>query len=278
MSEPPPGWREANRANWDERVALHMGPGGYDLGPLRAGNGVLDPISEAEVGPVRGLRVLHLQCHVAEESLTLAQRGAAEVVGLDFSGESIRAARGLAEELGLAGRARFVQADLYEAPTAIPEPASFDRVLVTWGAICWLPDIVAWARVVAFFLKPGGALYLTEGHPAALVFDDAVKGPDGMPGWFAPYFGRDAVVEEESRDYVGDRPRLRSGPTYSWMHSLSGVLGALRESGLELKWLHEHDAVPWPMFDVLRRGDDRLWRWPDKPWLPLGFSLWAERR
>jgi len=25
-------WRELNRANWDERVAVHLGPGGYDPG------------------------------------------------------------------------------------------------------------------------------------------------------------------------------------------------------------------------------------------------------
>jgi hypothetical protein len=44
-----------------------------------------------------------------------------------------------------------------------------------------------------------------------------------------------------------------------------------------LRFLHEHDAVPWPMFELLTRGDDGLWRWPDHPWLPLSFSLRAER-
>jgi SAM-dependent methyltransferase len=276
VSQPPPGWREANRANWDERVAIHMGPGGYNLAPLRAGKGVLNPIEEAELGPVEGLRVLHLQCHFGQDTLTLAQRGA-EVVGLDFSGEGIEAARALADELGLADRARFVQADLYDAPHAIPEPAAFDRVFVTWGAINWLPDIAAWAKVVALFLKPGGALYLAEGHPAALVFDDATKDADGMPGWFWPYFSRDVFIDKAPRDYTGDMPRLRSGPTYEWVHPLSSVLGALGAAGLRLVWLHEHDAVPWPMFQILRRDDDRMWRWPDKPWLPLGYSLWAER-
>ena len=82
------------------------------------------------------------------------------------------AARTLAAELGLTNRARFVEADLYDAPAAIPEPGSFDLVYVTWGAINWLPDIRRWAEIVAFFLKPGGALYLAEGHPAALVLDD----------------------------------------------------------------------------------------------------------
>jgi hypothetical protein len=47
---------------------------------------------------------------------------------------------------------------------------------------------------------------------------------------------------------------------------------------MTLDWLHEHDAVTWHMFDALVRGADGLWRWPDKSWLPLAFSLRATRR
>jgi 2-polyprenyl-3-methyl-5-hydroxy-6-metoxy-1,4-benzoquinol methylase len=104
-------WREANRANWDERVRVHLNGPGYDLSDLRAGRGRLHAIEEAELGPVDGLRVLHLQCHFGRDGLTLAQRGA-EVVGLDFSHAAIEAANVLAAELGLAERARFVEADL----------------------------------------------------------------------------------------------------------------------------------------------------------------------
>jgi SAM-dependent methyltransferase len=133
-------WRALNRANWDERVAVHLAPAGYDLGPLRAGQGRLDAIVEAELGPVAGQRVLHLQCHFGKESLVLASRGA-EVTGLDFSAPAIEAARALAAELKLP--ARFVQADLYDAPSAIPGAIAetFDLVFTTWGTITWLPDV-----------------------------------------------------------------------------------------------------------------------------------------
>jgi SAM-dependent methyltransferase len=87
---------------------------------------------------VAGRRILHLQCHFGADSLKLVQRGAT-VVGLDFSAPAIEAARRLAGELGLADRASFVHADLYDAPAAIPERAAFDMVYVTWGAIHWLP-------------------------------------------------------------------------------------------------------------------------------------------
>ncbi len=169
-------WRALNRANWDERVPIHLGAKSYDLGPLRAGRGRLHTIEEAELGPVGGLRVLHLQCHFGRDSLTLAQRGA-DVVGLDFSEPAIAAARVLASDLGLEARARFVAADVYDAPAAIPDAHAFDLVYVTWGALWWLPDVRRWAEVVAHFLKPGGRLYLADGHPSAFVYDDEVPDP-----------------------------------------------------------------------------------------------------
>ncbi len=268
-------WREANRANWDERVAIHLKA--YHLEPLRAGKGRLGPIVEAELGDVAGQRVLHLQCHFGADTLALAQRGA-EIVGLDFSGEAIRAARALASELGLSERARFVQADLYDAPAAIPEPHGFDIVFVTWGTICWLPDIRRWAKVVAHFLKPGGRLYFAEGHPVAWVFDDAVKLPGGMPGVFLPYFQREALVEDNPFDYADPAARLVNTRLHQFMHPLGDIVTALIDAGLTLDWLHEHDAVPWKMFERMVIGEDRMYRWPDKPWLPLAFSLRATRR
>jgi SAM-dependent methyltransferase len=213
-------WQAANRALWGERVAIHMAPGGYDLAPLRAGRGRLDAIIEAALGPVAGLRVLHLQCHVGHETLALAQRGA-EVVGLDFSDAAVAAATGLAAELGLAARTRFVEAELYAAPAALAEPAGFDMVLVTWGALPWLPDIAGWARIVAHFIKPGGRLMLFEQHPAALVFDDAAPGAAaGRPGWLVPYFEAAPVVLEATEDYANPEAPLTATRETTWMHPL----------------------------------------------------------
>ncbi|MFO1141261.1 MAG: methyltransferase domain-containing protein [Amaricoccus sp.] len=116
------GMLAANRRHWDELVGIHLDPGGYDLDRLRAGDGWLGPIVEAELAAaapdLEGRRVVHLQCHFGADTLVLAQRGAA-VVGVDFSPSAIDAARALAAELRLADRARFVECDLYDAPLAI---------------------------------------------------------------------------------------------------------------------------------------------------------------
>jgi SAM-dependent methyltransferase len=268
-------WRGANRANWNERVAVHLGERGYDLSTLRAGRGVLNPIEETELGPVERLRILHLQCHFGVDSLTLLQRGAAEVVGLDFSPAAIKAARALAAELGLTERAHFIEADLYDARSAIPEPHSFDLVYVTWGTIIWLPDIAGWARIVAHFLKPGGVFYFAEGHPAALVFDDEKRQADGRPGFFAPYFSSDPIITNDTTDYADRTARLRNSRQYNWIHPLSTVVSELIASGLTLSWLHEHDSVPWRMFEMLVEDAEGQYRWPNNAWLPLSFSLKA---
>jgi len=267
-----------NRTRWDEAVAIHLRAKSYDLSALRDGRGRLHPIEEAELGPVDGKRVLHLQCHFGRDTLILAQRGA-EAVGLDFSEAAITAARRLALESGLAGRARFVLSNVYDAREAISEPASFDLVYVTWGALGWLPDIDGWARIVASFLRPGGSLYLAEGHPAAWVFDDQARAPgEVLPGWFVPYFERDALELDEPTDCADPSARLSNQRTYSWMHPLGDTISALIGAGLSLEWLHEHECVPWRMFDCLVQDSDGMYRWSEKRWLPLAFSLSARMR
>ena len=269
-------WRDANRANWDERVAMHVASPTYDTAALRAGRRRLHPIEEAELGPVEGMRILHLQCHFGMDSLTLAQRGA-DVVGLDFSPPAIAQAQMLSAELGLSGRSRFVLSDVYDAPMAIAEASAFDIVFSTWGTIGWLPDIERWAAVVAHFLAPGGFLYLADGHPAALVFDDADRRPDGLPGYFVPYFQREAVVTVDPSDYADETAQLENATQHNFQHPMGDVVTALRRNGLQLDFLHEHPAVPWRMFQALVRDAAGMWRWPDKEWLPLSFSLKAVR-
>jgi SAM-dependent methyltransferase len=277
MSAPEPDWRALNRANWDERVPIHLGPRGYDLASVLNGTAQLNAIEEAELGPVAGLRILHLQCHFGLDTLILVQRGAT-AVGLDFSAPAIAAARDLTNQLGVADRVSFVQADLYDAMIAIPDPASFDAVFVTWGALPWLPDVAGWARIVAHFLKPGGWLYLAEGHPAALVLDDETYAtPDGNPGFFVPYFHKEPLLLDDAIDYMDRTARLTNAATCQWIHPIGHVVTSLIEAGLRLDWLHEHPTVTWRMFQCLVEDAAGLYHWPDQPWLPLAYSLHATK-
>ncbi|MCU1425167.1 MAG: Methyltransferase protein [Microbacteriaceae bacterium] len=270
-------WLEANRVQWDERVPLHVASEFYDQSKLRAGRGELYPIEERELagllaGGLDGKRVLHLQCHFGADTLVLAQRGA-DVVGIDFSTPAIRAARALASEVGLAERARFVIANIYDARHVLPQPGSFDVVYTTWGTVGWLPDLTEWARIIEWYLKPGGSLYFADGHPSALVFDES---GGELPTFAYPYDSEGVpVVVDADRDYAVEDARLEHTRTFEWSHSLGAIVGSLLDAGLRLEFLHEHYEVPWKMFAPLEVGGDRMYRWPREKWLPLALSLAA---
>src|SRR3984893_13102869 len=99
---------DVNRRKWDERATIHARDttGGYMLDRFRAGEDVLHTIEAAELGDISGKRVLHMQCHIGQDTLCLVRRGAV-VTGLDFSNVALNFGRRLAEETGL--KANFVQ-------------------------------------------------------------------------------------------------------------------------------------------------------------------------
>ena len=101
------------------------------------------------------------------------------------------------------------------------------------------------------------------------MFDDETGSPEGMPGWFAPYFSHEPVIASQPSDYVDPQARLTNTTIYNWIHPIGEVVTSLIESGMTLDWLHEHDAVAWRMFRILVKDVSGLYRWPGKPWLPL---------
>lgn len=160
--------KDWNRDWWDERVPIHVGSEFYDVESFKAGRDPLGPFEVAELGPVEGRTMAHLQCHFGLDSLGWARRGA-RVAGLDFSRPAVEAAAELARELGL--DAEFVCADVHDAAEAFGG-RRFEIVYTGGGALNWLPDLDRWAGVVAGLLEPGGTLYLVEFHPVTFAFAD----------------------------------------------------------------------------------------------------------
>ena len=127
------------------------------------------------LGRLDGLDVVHLQCHLGTDTVSLARLGARSMVGLDFSPAALREARALAARSG-AG-VSFVEGDAYDAVEVLGAHR-FDLVYTGIGAICWLPSIRRWAEVVAGLLRPGGRLFMREGHPVLWSMSD--PRPDGL--------------------------------------------------------------------------------------------------
>lgn len=267
--DPDDDWLARNLACWDERVGFHVGSAFYDNEGFKAGRSSLRGFEVDEVGPVRGKRLVHLQCHFGQDTLSWARLGAT-VTGLDFSPAAVEAARDLAASIGI--DAEFVASDVYAAPDALGG-RTFDVVYTGLGALIWLPDIERWAEVVDALLAPGGLLYLAEFHPftETLADESLVVVRD--------YFTQRAGTRYEgSGTYTDwDAPTVNN-VSYEWTHPVSSVVTALLDRGLVLELLHEHDHTLFERWPFLDRGDDGTYRLPaDQPRIPLMYSLRARK-
>lgn len=266
-------YRAANLAQWDENVDIHYRSDFYGVERFKAGRTKLHDVELREMGDVRGKTLVHLQCHFGMDTLSWAREGAT-VTGLDFSPAAIAAAGRLSDESGVPGR--FIESELYDAPNVLDE--KFDIVFTGVGALCWLPDIRGWARVVSHFLKPGGVFYILEGHPVLWSLDDDTPENPMHIAW--PYFESGAPQNpegwNEEEDYAETGEKLQNTRTYTWGHGLGEIVTALIEEGLRIEFLHEHKVLAWKAYPWMVKGDDGWWRVPNHPeLLPLMWSLRA---
>jgi SAM-dependent methyltransferase len=224
-------------------VPIHRGPGGYDLDAFD------DPAHLTEVvrfdlprlprqGHLGGLDVVHLQCHLGTDTVSLARLGARTVSGLDFSPAALAVAGALAQRAGAA--VTWVCADVHDAVGALGAER-FDLVYTGIGALCWLPDVARWAEVVAALLRPGGRLFLREFHPMVLTLSD--PRPDGLLVVQHPYFETDGFRIAEDVTYVGTGT-VSAPETIQFNHGLGEVIGAVQAAGLHFESLVEHRSGP----------------------------------
>ncbi len=268
---------EANRANWDERVAAHVASPTYEVQRFLEEPAFLSAVVRFDrplLGDVRGLTGVHLQCHIGTDTVSLARLGA-RMTGVDFSGPAVEAARRLAAATG--ADAVFEQAEVARAVDVLGE-GRFDLVYTGIGALCWLPRIDEWAAVVAALLAPGGRLFVRDAHPMLWAMDD--ERSDLLVARY-PYFEHaEPLVYESSATYVETDRVFSHTTTAVWNHGLGETVSALVAHGLRITGLVEHDSVPW---DALPGQMERLgngeWRLREEPSrLAHSFTLQAVRR
>jgi SAM-dependent methyltransferase len=266
---------QINRRNWDSRVAIHEQ--GYGLERFRADPDHLSDVVRFDLprlGDVRQLDGVHLQCHIGTDTLSLTRLGA-RMTGLDFSGPALAVARRLARDCG--ADIEFVEAEVYAAVDVLG-PARFDLVFTGIGALCWLPDVRRWAGVVADLLRPGGRLFLREGHPMLWALCD--PRPDELLVVEFPYFETPSGTRfMETTTYVDHEGELASPETISWNHGLGEILTALMDVGLRLDAFEEHTSIPWNAFGTamveLANGEFALRDHPER--LAASYTLRATK-
>lgn len=83
-----------NRSSWDAKVDTHLKSDFYFVDEFLQGRTSLNSIELELLGDIRGKKILHLQCHCGQDSISLARLGA-KVTALDFSEKAIAAANNL---------------------------------------------------------------------------------------------------------------------------------------------------------------------------------------
>ncbi|MGT2924732.1 class I SAM-dependent methyltransferase [Streptococcus caviae] len=268
---------EDNRVNWNDRARLHQ-ESGYGINELLEDETYITPEVAQDkelIGDLTGKAVVHLQCHLGTDTVSLARLGVERLVGLDLSDESLKRAKELAEKAK--ADIEFIEANVYDAREAIE--GDFDLVYTSLGVLCWLPDIAAWGRVVASLLKPGGRFIIRDDHPMFMTL-----GEDISQGFKIeqPYFEQaEPMTWEDEGSYIeaaASSEKIQHPRNHQWNHALSEIIMALIEAGLQIDVVDESKQSSWNIWpDLMEKRSGAYVLKEDSQNLPLQFLIAAHK-
>lgn len=258
---------EENKQSWNKRIAIHKDSVFYDLDSFKKGKSSLNKIELEELGDVKDKTLLHLQCHFGMDTMSWAREGAI-CVGVDLSDEAINLAKEINAELNL--DTEFVHCNIYDLKQNLDK--KFDIVFTSYGTIGWLPDLDAWAEIVAYFLKPGGIFYIADFHPALWMMDENFEHIKYN------YFNTAVITEEISGTY-SDRTAPIKSIEHNWNHPFSEIIAALLKQNLQIVQFNEFPYSPYNCFNNLEQGTDDMWhiKGMDEK-MPMMYSIKAVKQ
>jgi SAM-dependent methyltransferase len=277
---------EANRLSWNEATKAHNSHKGDQAAFFRAGKSKLYPEERELLGDLHGKRVVHLQCNSGQDTLGLVQLGG-DVTGVDISDEAVDFARRLSADSGVP--ARFVRSDVYDwLEQAAAAGERFDVVFSSYGALCWLSDIKAWARGVAGVLAPGGRYVTVEFHPVLGMLEEGWKLTydyfcDGKPlkwddgvGDYVAQSGEGLTLMTYEEGVTGFK---NPNPSYDFSWPVSEVITALVDAGLVLETFREYPfSNGFRPFPDARDLPGRRTAPPESmPTMPLMYAVCARK-
>jgi SAM-dependent methyltransferase len=237
-----------NGAAWDVTAAIYERDEARDIEFLRAGENSFLPPEQAVLRDLaQGCRrAIHLQCAGGLDTLSLLRMGAVEVVGIDISARMIASAR--RKTAALNARADWYCCDILATPEELT--GSADLVHTGRGALLWMMDLEAWARLTYRLLKPGGRLHVFEGHPLDRVWDihaatyqlDPERGdyfsqvPGGGEVWPKPFIDRQEAVAPASL------------PLHDRQWTLGQTINAIIQAGFQIEFFNEYPLPFWDQF------------------------------
>jgi len=257
---------DSNKHAWGQISEDHYH---YFKKSLLEGTYELNKHITAEIGNLTDKKIIHLQCNTGADSIMLAKLGASAVVGVDLVPENIFYAKELAADVGVTN-VDFIESDIMDFMDKHNE--KYDIVFISEGAIGWLPDMMKWGQTVRHLLKDDGFLYLFDGHPFMLMFDES-KLSSGVTEIKYPYFKKDPDIDNTIGGYASE---AKSGvETFFWMYKISDVLNSLISAGLHIEFFHEFQENFYDLGGS-KRIDGNLYNFDyNKGLFPMSFSLRA---
>ncbi len=235
-------YTQANRVAWNEVAPIHRRTCGCDLRAefTRPGYSTLDELVTGKLLQLglQGKRVAQLCCNNGRELLSLVNLGACSGVGFDISDAFIAEADELRDIAGL--DCSFVRTDALDIDSAAYEP--FGLVYISIGALCWIPHLDEFFRIVAGLLESGGHLLIYEMHPVVnmLAFPGDENFVPEHPARMAnPYFTKEVMCYTDGLDYYGGE-QYEASPKYEFVHTLSDIMNAILRNGMQLLCLEEY--------------------------------------
>ena len=181
---------------------------------------------------VGGRDVLHLQCHIGCDAISMARQGA-NVTGVDFSPAALTRLRELAVRCGV--EVATLEADSRALPRELDD--RFDLVYASIGVLCWIDDLHAWMHGVWRVLKPGGTLVLVELHPLLTMIESSTPLVVDFP------YNFDGVHTFSGTGSYANRGADVSWTVTQYAHGLAEVVMAAKIAGLACDYLEEHISM-----------------------------------
>jgi predicted kinase/SAM-dependent methyltransferase len=222
----------ANRDGWN-RIAPRRD--GRPAAFFRDGGSTLESYERELAGGVTGdltadltgKRILQLACSTGDEVLSWANLGA-YAIGVDISEVAIGKARRKAIDAGI--QAEFHRADMFDLPAELTD---LDLIYLSWGAICWAPDLDVLAGIIAERLRPRGSVLICDHHPLWEVL--SVRGENHL-AVIRDFFGRGTPSNspDKTKQPLGarDDPEAPSFASFVW--PVSDVVMSLVRAGFRL--------------------------------------------
>lgn len=238
---------EVNRSAWDQKVDYDVISDYYDIEGVRAGKSTLYLLDRELLGTIKGKRILHLQSYLGLDSISLSRLGA-EVTAVDFCQPAVTFATDFAKSLGM--DTKFICSNIYDVASL--GLGRFDLIYMSYGTICWLPEIKELLAGLKSLLNPGGTFILIDFHPLAISFsllqEEKIK--------YSYFNDLTRPIEiHRTGTYANIHAPLQT-VEYNWNHGIGEIIDGFSGNGFTLESFKEYPFLPMDGFPNLEGRED----------------------